>query len=125
MIAKDRGEIENIGRHLLEFRSMTSAGTWEASQTWGSTTLPAHFFLKKKGHFLKIKGALLCLLQYLGGQPFSSRTLMMAVSYSKYNIFCFWGLFDTFIERLPSPVATSIKMKMRIMTEHLLMQFYS
>ena len=46
---------------------LVSSGTLEASQTWEGTTSRGHFFLKKKGHFLKIKRALLCLLQNLGG----------------------------------------------------------
>ena len=33
----------------------------------GSTTIQEHLFLKQKGQFLKIKRALLCLLQNLGG----------------------------------------------------------
>ena len=33
----------------------------------GGTTLRRHFFHKKRGHFLKIKRPLLCLLQNLGG----------------------------------------------------------
>ena len=33
----------------------------------GDTTPRGHFSLKKKGHFLKIKRALRCLLQNLGG----------------------------------------------------------
>ena len=33
----------------------------------GDTMLRGHFVLKKKGHFLRIKRALLCLLQNLGG----------------------------------------------------------
>ena len=33
----------------------------------GGTTLRGHFFLKKKGAFFKVKRALLCLLQNLGG----------------------------------------------------------
>ena len=33
----------------------------------GGTTLRGHFLRKKKGHFLRIKRALVCLLQNLGG----------------------------------------------------------
>ena len=33
----------------------------------GGTTLRGNFFLKKKGHFLKMKRAPFCLLQNLGG----------------------------------------------------------
>ena len=33
----------------------------------GDTTLQGHFFIKLKGQFLKIKRALLCLFQNLGG----------------------------------------------------------
>ena len=33
----------------------------------GGTTLRGHFSLREKGHFLKMKKALLCLLQNLGG----------------------------------------------------------
>ena len=33
----------------------------------GGTALRGHFFLKKKGAFIRLKSALLCLLQNLGG----------------------------------------------------------
>ena len=42
------------------------------SNSGGGTTLRGHFFLKKKGTFFKVKRALLCLLQNLGGARTSS-----------------------------------------------------
>ena len=37
------------------------------SQTWGPQHFEGTFSLSKKGHFLKIKRTLVCLLQNLGG----------------------------------------------------------
>ena len=47
--------------------TVPSAETQAASRTWRGTTLRWHFFLRKRGHFLKIERALLCLLQNHGG----------------------------------------------------------
>ena len=50
----------------------------------GGTTLRGHFFLKKKGAFLKIKRALLCLLENLGGHvpPVPPGSYVYAVDHS-------------------------------------------
>ena len=51
-----------------EIVSTLETGTLEASQTRGHDTSKALFSLRKRGHFLRMKRALLCLLQSLGGR---------------------------------------------------------
>ena len=62
------GKFESLMRvsvqHNLRTIRVREAGS---ISNLGGTTLQGHFSLKKKGHFLEIKRALLCLLQNLGG----------------------------------------------------------
>ena len=55
--------------HLPRLRLQRPLGSRDVGSisNLGGTTLGGHFFLKKKGPFSKIKRALLCLLQNLGG----------------------------------------------------------
>ena len=62
----------------------------------GSTTLRGHFLLRRKGNFLKIKRALLCLLQNHGGRaPSSPGSYVYAPTVLNWlGIFDFMKAFD-------------------------------
>ena len=60
-------QAQNADKNYAYSKSQSQSGAQEASQTWGHDTSRARFSLRRRGHVLNMKRALLCLLKNLGG----------------------------------------------------------